>query len=311
MDNNIQQIFIAGDEWLYYKFYTGAKTADKILSNIIKPITEQLLSNSIIDKWFFIRYADPKQHIRVRFHYTKPQYVFNIIQVVNTFSKPYIVQNLLWKVQLDTYQREIERYGVNTMELSESLFYHDSNMIVSMLNFIDGDRGEKIRWLFSIRAIDTLLSDFNLSIPDKHDLLKNLADNLGKEFGLNSFLIKQLSNKYRKERKLINDILNREKDNESNIKPLFHLLDIKSSTSKVMISKILIINKNKNLQVTLDHLLRSYIHMMMNRIFKSKHRLHEMVIYGFLFRHYKSEIAKQKYSKTNTFQAKNVHEILT
>ena len=42
-------------------------------------------------------------------------------------------------------------------------------------------------------------------------------------------------------------------------------------------------------------LMGSYIHMLINRLFKSKQRLHEMVIYDFLFRYYKSEIAKKKY----------------
>ncbi len=39
--------------------------------------------------------------------------------------------------------------------------------------------------------------------------------------------------------------------------------------------------------------------MTMNRIFKSKQRVHEMVIYDFLYRYYSSNIAKMKYSKVN------------
>lgn len=35
--------------------------------------------------------------------------------------------------------------------------------------------------------------------------------------------------------------------------------------------------------------------MTMNRLFKSKNRLHELVIYNFLFRYYKAEIGKNKY----------------
>jgi len=43
----------------------------------------------------------------------------------------------------------------------------------------------------------------------------------------------------------------------------------------------------------------SYSHMMVNRLFKSKQRLHEMVLYDFLHRYYKSEIARQKYAGIN------------
>ena len=64
----IQRNFSIGSEWLYYKLYTGHKTADFILTEVIKPLTEEFLEKGLIDKWFFIRYADPKHHIRLRFH---------------------------------------------------------------------------------------------------------------------------------------------------------------------------------------------------------------------------------------------------
>ena len=310
MDKNIQQTFIIGDEWLFYKLYTGTKTSDVILSEVIKPITKKLVENNIIDKWFFIRYVDPKQHIRLRFHYTNLQHVFEIIQMMNTMLKPYIEQNLIWKVQLDTYQREIERYGSNTMELSESLFFYDSITIISMLDLIEGDDGEKIRWLYSLRSIDEFLNDFRFNLQQKMDFIKTLADNFGKEFGLNSHLIKQLSNKYRTNKKLINDILFKDKAQESDLKSLFHLLNIRSKNSKHIISEILSIAKEEKLQVSLESLLGSYIHMMMNRIFKSKQRVHEMVIYGFLFRYYKSILAREKYGKPVAIQTENIKEIL-
>jgi thiopeptide-type bacteriocin biosynthesis protein len=41
-------------------------------------------------------------------------------------------QNSVWKIQTDTYQREIERYG-KTIEDSETLFWHDSEMILHYL----------------------------------------------------------------------------------------------------------------------------------------------------------------------------------
>jgi thiopeptide-type bacteriocin biosynthesis protein len=46
------------------------------------------------------------------------------------------------------------------------------------------------------------------------------------------------------------------------------------------------------LQVSMKTLLTSIIHMTMNRWFRSKNRLHEMVIYEFLSRYYTSETVK-------------------
>ena len=46
-----------------------------------------------------------------------------------------------------------------------------------------------------------------------------------------------------------------------------------------------------------DDYVRSIIHMTMNRLFRSKNRLYEMVIYDFLFRYYQSALARIKYAK--------------
>ena len=64
----LKRTFIIGEEWLYYKIYCGNRTSDTILIDVIKPLTESLLKEKIIDKWFFIRYSDPENHLRVRFH---------------------------------------------------------------------------------------------------------------------------------------------------------------------------------------------------------------------------------------------------
>ena len=66
-----QRTFIIGDNWLYYKIYTGAKTSELILTESIRPVVEELLKNNIIQKWFFIRYSDPHYHIRIRIYLNK------------------------------------------------------------------------------------------------------------------------------------------------------------------------------------------------------------------------------------------------
>ena len=79
----MKRSFMPGDEWLYFKIYTGTKTADAILTNIIKPITEKLIKNNIIDQWFFIRYNDPKNHLRIRFHFNKQNSILQIFSELN------------------------------------------------------------------------------------------------------------------------------------------------------------------------------------------------------------------------------------
>lgn len=292
----IQRTFIIGDEWLYYKFYSGPKTADLILTEMIKPAAEQLLSGGYIDRWFFIRYSDPKMHIRVRFHLAKPEFIFNVVQTLQPLTRGYIEQDLIWKVQVDSYQREIERYGVDTMEQAEELFFHDSVMIVNMLDMIAGDEGEKYRWFFGIRAIDTLLDDFHFELERKLELLTILKENFGREFGINKGLRDQLKNKYRDSRKEISIVLDRSQDEESEMKPLFDLLARKSEAIKPVVKNLKEREKQGTLLPALNDLMGSYIHMLMNRLFKSKQRTHELVVYDFLWNVYKSTLARQKHN---------------
>ncbi|MCF6297671.1 MAG: lantibiotic dehydratase, partial [Flavobacteriaceae bacterium] len=83
-NTKVQRSFSLGTEWLYYKIYCGYKTADRVLAEIIKPLTEQLLEQKLITQWFFIRYADPDPHIRVRF---KLADVRQLGLVIEKFSK--------------------------------------------------------------------------------------------------------------------------------------------------------------------------------------------------------------------------------
>lgn len=298
IEGAVQRTFIIGDEWLFYKFYCGPKTADVILTQLVKPLAEQLLEAGDIDKWFFIRYADPKQHIRVRFRLCRPQALLNTVMGVKELAKLFVDRDLIWKIQVDSYQREIERYGAKSMEDSETLFFHDSQMIADMLDMIEGDEGERIRWLFALRTVDAMLDDFRFSMDEKFDLVTKLREGFGREFGMNRPVKEQLEKKYRGERTAIEEVLNRELDAENQMLPLFQLLDRKSADFRPTAERIIGLYSVDGKRVPfLNDLMGSYSHMMINRIFKSKQRLNEMVVYDFLHRYYKSEIARRKYAK--------------
>ena len=54
--NHTKRLYIPGSEWVYYKLYTGPKTADTILTDLIDPVINNLSCKNLIEKWFFIRY---------------------------------------------------------------------------------------------------------------------------------------------------------------------------------------------------------------------------------------------------------------
>lgn len=295
MAKKLQRNYCVGSEWLYYKIYTGHKTADSVLTEIIKPITEQLVREGTIDKWFFIRYADPEHHIRVRFHCNDKETVGRVIALLYEPFNQFLEQDLIWKIQIDNYNREIERYGLNTMELSETLFSCDSYTTVQFLDLIEGDEGEELRWLFGLRAMDHLLDAFRYSFEEKLVLMERLKASFGREFGMSRPLKKQLDEKYRSKRSSIEDFMMFTRESKPDYEPILDILEQNGVKVKPIAEEVLLIRNHKKLHVELNDLMGSYIHMLMNRLFKSKNRLNEMVCYDFLYRHYRALWARNKY----------------
>lgn len=298
---SVKRTFVPGEEWLYFKLYGGTKSMDKLLKEKILPEVNHLLKNGDIIEWFYLRYTDPKHHLRVRLRVpsSKKQAIFSIICNFQKALLPELDQHLLHKIQLDTYERELERYGFNNIEDSEAVFYRDSQAIAEVLNLLEGESGETYRWLLAIRSVDTLLNDFGISLVEKSTLMHDLFQLFFQEFSGEKNLSEQLKNKFRQESKLIRSVLTPEDDEKNQLEEAIyhftrrsiHLQEVVQRISDRFNGSLLKSTKGK-------HVLASYIHMSINRFFPSKARLHELTLYFLLHRHYMSAIAIQQTRST-------------
>ncbi|MGB3949057.1 MAG: lantibiotic dehydratase [Bacteroidia bacterium] len=288
---SLQRNFSIGSEWLYYKFYCGVKTSDRILLEVIKPFTEEVINKQWADEFFFIRYSDPDLHIRLRFHLNNTENIGKIIILLHQYIHPYLEQGLINKIQTDTYKRELERYGINSMELIESFFYIDSVVTLNFLNLITNDTNEQVRWQFALHSVDDLLTNFQYTPNDKLALLKHLKESFLNEHGNSKELRFQLSAKYRK---LRNDLENGMKHKESSTEEMFLLLKWKEAQLQSVTNQIMELKNTNQLEVPLNDIISSCTHMMLNRIFKARQRTYEMLIYDLLYRYYESLIARDK-----------------
>lgn len=286
----IRRNFSVGSEWLYFKFYTGTKMADSFLTQAIKPLVESLLEEYLIDKWFFIRYADPEKHIRFRVHLTDLNQIGNVFLQIKNVIQTFESEGITWKVQVDSYQREIERYGSEVMELTETIFYEDSKAILGMIEQTWGEEREVIRWQWCLKLIDNYLTDFNLSIQEKKNLLEQMKTSFAHEFNLNKDLKLQLDQRFRSNRDFIEKILDNSLNETHKYSPLFELIKNKSKNLNPIVYQIL----NLKSENELIKFLSDTIHMTVNRTIGDNQRTHELVMYDFLFRYYQAEIAKNK-----------------
>lgn len=290
----IRRTFAPGSEWVYIKIYAGNRTLENILFKEISQIVLKLKKDQLILKWFFIRYADPDYHIRIRFLLKDTKLGFSLISVFNKKLDSLITNNIIHKIQLDTYNRELERYTSVLINEAESLFFIDSECVLKIIKKLNVCQLENYRWMIALRLIDDLLSDFSFNLELKQKFITNLSQSFKMEFGFNQHNSKQLNAKYRENKSVIESVMNSNVECDHFVK-LCREIKLRSISLKPVVSQIQI--KSKENKIDLENLLSSYIHMMLNRLFASKNRLHELVLYDFLKRYYTSEIAKKKYNQ--------------
>jgi len=275
----VKRTFIIGEEWLYYKIYCGVKVSDSILINLISPIAEELYKQKFIDKWFFIRYSDPEPHLRVRFHVIKIENISKIILKIKDKILPYVNNNQVWNVQLATYNREFERYGKKIIETVESYFFYDSLLAIYFIQN-DGD-GDKTRFLNVLKSVENIVNIFNFDIKRRLSFLNKMGLQYKNEFEVDKIIKKELSNKYRE---LQREMFNNYDSNNS-------LYSINTQLQNI-VNMLLTLKKGQELEQSLENLLASFIHMTINRNFRSKQRLYEMMIYDFLHRNNNSKFIR-------------------
>lgn len=133
------------------------------------------------------------------------------------------------------------------------------------------------------------MTDFGFSLREKWDICNIMQESYGREFTINTDYRRQFGRKYREEKGRIEKILNKELVETEEFTELFSPIIENSEKSKTIINDI----KDKNIEIPLQSLVSSYIHMMINRLFRTQQRKHELILYDYLFRYYTAKRAQQ------------------
>ncbi|RCR65544.1 lantibiotic dehydratase [Larkinella punicea] len=290
--------FFAGSEWLYYKIYTGIKTADAILTTVLHPLADRFAERGWTDRFFFIRYGDPQLHIRFRIHLINPAFIGTIIQELHDALAPYVATNVITAIKNDTYNRELERYGRNSIDAVETYFHRDSQTILNFLSLIEGSEGEECRWRFGMKLIDTLLDEIGFDLKQKLDFAEEQATAFGREFGYNSVLKKQLDTRYKTIETAIVELW--AETNEDH-RFFYDLNQQRRETLRPFIQTIFQLKEQNQLEIPLTSLLGSLIHMTTNRLFRTRQRFVEYSLYYHLHKYYRTVYGRTVLAKKNTF----------
>lgn len=286
--------FPPGSEWLYAKLYVGTATADYLLRESVGPLVEKSMKSGAADRWFFIRLADPDYHLRLRFHGRPERLLGEVQPMLSEALSPLLDEGLLWRIQLDTYEREVERYGGSEgVLLAEQLFQADSAAVLRIIEMLEtGDEGEDERWRLTLCGVEMLLNDFGLNVEAKRNLLRHASNNLLKEFASGPELIRQLAGKFRHERRSLELLLSAGRGTKHPLAPGLEVLRKRSRQLRPIVAALRDLERGARLSTPRPELIISFTHMHVNRLLRSAPRRQEFVIYDFLTRLYESQIAR-------------------
>ena len=289
----VQRRFAPGSEWLYAKLYTGPAVADRLLVELVTPGGRRSAHIRSIDGWFFIRYVDPEPHLRLRLHGDPGRLARDVLPMLADSCAPFVEDGQISRWQLETYVREVERYGGDAgVVLAERMFGADSACVLAMLPSVPGDEGLAWRWKLALCGIDLLLDALGLSPDEKVEWVRQRRDAFASEFRVNSHVKHQLGEKHRAERQAVDDLLRLARGAGGDHYPAIRALHQRTRDLVPIVQELRLLEQTGRLAVPLSALAASYAHMHVNRLLRSAHRFQELVLYELLDRAYRAQLAQ-------------------
>ncbi|WP_184547777.1 lantibiotic dehydratase [Mucilaginibacter sp. FT3.2] len=258
-----ERFIFPGEDWLYFELYCHPITVNRIL---IKQIAEFLKANKgKIVKWFFIRYDDPKPHIRLRLNLKDATDGYTLISQLKSLLEFECKNGIISEIQIKTYIREIERYKPFRMELIENLFFADSKFILRILSRTVSMKELYAAVLMMMQSLIALVfGDIHLQLS----FSKSIADQFSKEMDMNHGSFKKINLRFK------------ELTTSLNLDRIFNVFRLPVYLTKTFLDVV----SNCDDKDAKKKLLTDIIHLHINRLLDSDQRIHEAVLYHYLFK---------------------------
>ncbi|MEZ5064403.1 MAG: lantibiotic dehydratase [bacterium] len=294
---SVQRSFVPGSEWLFAKIYTGPATGDVLLQDVVRPLAREAMTRGLASGWFFIRYGDPKWHLRVRFRGEPGVVHGQVLPALHRAVAPFLDDGRVSQMVLDTYVRETERYGGPAgVEICEEIFQADSEACLEVLGLLEGDTGADLRWRAALYGCDRLLRDFGFDEEEMHAVMSRVADAFSSEFRVTGALRDRVMGRYRKERSPILQLVSNGATKDEDTRPFWDAVrrafDRRSELQGPRLVELRRRADAGELATPIPDLVSSLLHMHSNRMFRTAARAQEMMIYRFLERTHDSLLAR-------------------
>lgn len=128
--------WLPGDEWVYLKLYTAESQQNDLIAGPLREFLAQASRDGLIDRWFYLRYADPFPHLRLRFRSTDAR-AMELLTRSATWAKRLVAGARASDFAFTSYDRELERYGgPEAIDAVEDVFRANSEVTADLLRLL-------------------------------------------------------------------------------------------------------------------------------------------------------------------------------
>lgn len=289
-DAGVPNKIFPGNDWLYLKVYCSVSYSDKILAQFISLELESLRKDDLVDKFFFLRYSDPLNHLRLRFKCKNSAAVTEVMGRISSLLNEYQQKDIVHKVSIDTYSREMQRYEQEHIVFCESVFEASSDFWLRYLSICQGASEYYLPIIF-LSSLHHLLMGIGIDGAERMRTLADISKGYEHEFGVsdNKELQKLVNNSEKQHRKVLEDVLDGKSGNLFE-NPEYRAIARLQAMLQDRVSEIIgeyVINKEQ-----LFKILPSLMHMHAIRAFKTRPRENELFAYSLLYAYYKKNSYK-------------------
>jgi thiopeptide-type bacteriocin biosynthesis protein len=277
--------FIPGSEWLNISLYCTTRSADQVLVNVVLPVLGHGETNK--RPWFFIRYHDPRPHLRIRVK-TAPEDTGRLMSAFKEQLSRDNRRDLVGDFKTETYCRELERYSPDLISSVEDLFCAGTAVY---LNRLTGMGLIQEREFFPFAVVYAMITRFLRPGPAVAAYLHWVKEHFLKELKADKALKRDLDHKYREISGELTSMLSKSEQ---------QLMDKESLPAFLAKVDRLSHATESWTNAKREEFLSDLIHMQVNRMFTASQRQNEAVVYYCLHKFELSKIAKEKAANSAT-----------
>jgi thiopeptide-type bacteriocin biosynthesis protein len=275
---------LPGEEWLYAKLYCAEAATDRVLRDVVLPLVEDAHGA----RWFFVRYADPDWHVRLRIQAEPALLRDHALPLLRRLVGEARDRGWVHRLALDTYAPEIERYGgTETLALSEQLFHHDSE---AALHLAITHPDPEARWRLALLGIHRLLALLAPALAARHAIAAKARDDFAREQGLLGRHARPIGERFRRDRAELAALVRGDVPGDHSLRLGLDILDERDAKLAAVASALGAACEGT--PGLLARVAADVLHLHVNRVLVSEHRAQEAVLYDLLARLVAAERAR-------------------